>query len=82
MQPRKTIMRSLGEFVGHLTRAAKTDVSRDRVTVRERTQERVLPTEAGELVLRRRTIDEVELRRADAEASSTPTPTHSPESRT
>lgn len=75
MQPRKTIMRSLGEFFGHLRKAAKADVSRERVTVREQTQERIVPTDAGELVLRRRTIDEVELRRSAAESSSPHAPT-------
>lgn len=75
--PRKTLMRSLGEFVGHLRKAAKADVSRERVKVRERTQERIVATDAGELVLRRRTIDEVELRRSAAEPSSPHTPPRS-----
>ena len=59
----KSLMRSLGEFVGHITRAVKTDVTpdlRQRLEVRRDVQEAFADTPGGQVVLRRTTIDEIE----------------------
>lgn len=56
-------MRSLGEFVGHITRAVKTDVTpdlRERLEVRRDVREAVADSPGGPIVLRRTTIDEIE----------------------
>jgi len=58
MTERKGIMRSLGEFVGHIVHAAKTDPSKQ--TVRKTTEEHTEQTEDGKVVLRRTTIEEIE----------------------
>lgn len=56
----KSLMRSLGEFVGHVVKGIRTDpVAADRTEVR-RTVE---TEERGDVVLRRTTIEEVEIRR-------------------
>ena len=56
----KSIMRSLGEFVGHVVKGIKSDPTADgsRTEVR-RTVE---TEERGDVVLRRTTIEEVEMR--------------------
>lgn len=62
-EPPKSLMRSLGEFVGHITRAVKTDVTpdlRERLEVRRDVREAVADTPNGPIVLRRTTIDEIE----------------------
>lgn len=56
-------MRSLGEFVGHISRAVKADVTpdlRERLEVRRDVREAVADTPSGPIVMRRTTIDEVE----------------------
>ena len=55
---RKGIMRSLGEFVGHIVRATKADPNKHVVS--RTTEERTEQTEDGKVVLRRTTIEEVE----------------------
>lgn len=57
-------MRSLGEFFGHVARGFSTPVRRDRTTVvRREVEERAAPGEPGRtVVLRRTTIEEVEVR--------------------
>ncbi len=58
-----SLMRSLGEFVGHISRAVKTDVTpdlRERLEVRRDVREAVADTPSGPIVLRRTTIDEIE----------------------
>ncbi len=61
---KKPMMRSLGEFFGHVARGFRTPVGprqpQTRV-VREEVQEKSLDTPQGPVTLRRRTIDEVEL---------------------
>jgi hypothetical protein len=57
----KTLMRSLGEFFGHIIRAVRTD-PRKKVVSRKIEEER-----RGSLTLRRTTIDEVEIRSARAD---------------
>lgn len=61
---RKGIMRSLGEFVGHVARAVASDPAGPRRTVvREETVERPATTADGRSVILRRTvIEEVEVR--------------------
>lgn len=62
--PRKSIMRSLGEFFGHVAHGFKSDVRKDRQVVRRETEERSADAPDGsKLVLRRTTIEEVEVRR-------------------
>lgn len=58
MAEKKPLMRSLGEFVGHIVRAAKTDPKR-QVTKHE-TEERTEDSDRGRVTLRRTTIEEVE----------------------
>jgi hypothetical protein len=64
---RKSLMRSLGEFVGHLWFAARTDPSRypDRRKheLRREVQEEQGETPAGKVTLRRTTVEEVEVER-------------------
>ncbi len=60
----KSLMRSLGEFVGHVARGFKTPVGpRDNPTptteVARTVQEATVETPAGQMKLRRTTIDEV-----------------------
>lgn len=57
----KSLMRSLGEFFGHITRAVKdpADGSEVREVKREITEE-TRDTPAGKVTLRRTTIEEVE----------------------
>lgn len=69
MAPKKSIMRSLGEFFGHVSKAVKTPVdaptpakaSHDTPPnqVRRTVEERVAETPSGPIVLRRTVIDEV-----------------------
>ena len=64
-------MRSLGEFVGHIVRAVKTDpgaparpgAGKDRVEVRREVAEERRDTELGPVTLRRTTIEEIEIER-------------------
>lgn len=67
--PRKSIMRSLGEFLGHVAHGFRADTGggRDRKVVRTATEERTADAPDGsKLVLRRTTIEEVEVRRTPA----------------
>lgn len=61
----KSLMRSLGEFVGHITRAVRSDPSREKHTVRSESVEQQQETSEGVVTLRRTTIEEVEIRRDD-----------------
>jgi hypothetical protein len=56
----KPLMRCLGEFVGHIVQAVKSNSSTKEVnrTVEEKTE--------GNVTLRRTTIDEIEIRGKDA----------------
>ena len=56
----KPLMRCLGEFVGYIARAVKSDVKTQEVnrTVEEK--------EEGTMTLRRTTIDEIEIRGEDS----------------
>jgi hypothetical protein len=63
---KKTLMRSLGEFFGHIVKAAKTDPARHVQSeakpgkvVRKAVEEK----REGTVVLRRTTIEEIEVRK-------------------
>lgn len=70
--PRKSLFRSLGEFVGHISKAVRTDPAKpgsrpaskpasQRTKLDEQVQEREATDEQGRpIILRRTTIDEVE----------------------
>jgi hypothetical protein len=53
----KTLMRSLGEFVGHIWRGVKSDPSKK--TLRKTVEE----VDKGGVTLRRTTIEEIEFKR-------------------
>ena len=55
----KTIMRSLGEFFGHIVKAVRSDPDSRTKLVKKTTQEHV--REDG-IILRRTTIEEVEIK--------------------
>ena len=60
--PKKPIARSLGEFFGHIIRAVKTKPQEPgKTTVRKTVQE----DDRGDVVLRRTTVEEVEIKRPD-----------------
>lgn len=56
--PDKSIARSVGEFFGHILRAARTDVS-PGTTIRHEVREARAEIGGREMILRRTTIDEV-----------------------
>ena len=60
---RKGLMRSLGEFVGHIGRAIRTDPARERTEVRRETQVEERDGAEGKVILRRTTIEEMEVRK-------------------
>ncbi len=55
------LMRSLGQFVGHITKAVKTDVSSERREVSRTVEEEERETEGGKVTLRRTVIEEIEV---------------------
>ena len=61
--PRKTIMRSLGEFVGHIWSAAarNPDPNTQRTVLRREVEESEQNTPEGKVKLRRTTIEEIEI---------------------
>lgn len=64
MPEKKSISRSLGEFFGHILRGAKTSVDdKGNEVLRREVKRTVEEEQQGDLVLRRTTIDEVELRK-------------------
>jgi hypothetical protein len=56
---KKPLARSLGQFVGHIARAFRSDAGRSskRMTVRKTVEQE----QRGDMILRRTTIDEVEI---------------------
>ncbi|MCC6285358.1 MAG: hypothetical protein IT439_08670 [Phycisphaerales bacterium] len=60
---RKGLMRSLGEFVGHIGRAIRSDPARERSEVRRETEDEERRGEEGRVILRRTTIEEMEVRK-------------------
>jgi hypothetical protein len=61
----KSIMRSLGEFCGHVLKGVRTDPAATATpasrVARERVEEEVRDTPAGRVVLRRTVIEEIVL---------------------
>lgn len=55
------LMRSLGQFVGHIAKAVKTDVSSERREVSRTVEEEERETEGGKVTLRRTVIEEIEV---------------------
>jgi hypothetical protein len=53
----KPLMRSLGEFFGHIVKAIKTDPGKKRTVLKEKTKQE----DRGNVTLRRTTIDEIEI---------------------
>ncbi len=53
---RKSLMHNLGEFVGHIVKAVKTDPSKKVV------KKTIEEEDRGDVVLRRTTIEEVEIK--------------------
>lgn len=60
--PDKPLMRSLGEFVGHIWKAVSSDPRerRDRQVLRSEVEERRADSPEGPVVVRRTTIEEIE----------------------
>ena len=60
--PQKPLLRSLGEFFGHVARGFKAPLTPPpkRTVVREEVQEQRVETPRGQVTLRRTTIDEIE----------------------
>ena len=59
--PRKSLMRNLGEFFGHVWKGVKSDPSKRKQVLRKDVEE----DKRGDVTLRRTTIEEIELRNAD-----------------
>ena len=60
----KTLMRSLGEFVGHIWSGVKADPSKERRVLRQEVEEEEREGAGGEkIILRRTTTEEIEIRR-------------------
>lgn len=73
---KKPLMRSLGEFVGHIAKGITTDPAKppaSRQTVRTRVEEETRETPRGKVVLRRTTIEEIEVQ---PDQLPPPPPTH------
>ncbi len=66
-EKQKPLMRSLGEFFGHVVKGIKTDPAKDRETQKTVVKKEVQEEDRGDMVLRRTTIEEIEIKR-DAEA--------------
>ncbi len=54
----KSLMRSLGEFFGHVYKAIRTDPAKKRVILKKTEEEE----KRGDITLRRTTIDEIEFK--------------------
>ena len=56
----KPLMRSLGEFFGHIIRGIRTDPAKPRTTV---VKKEIKEEDRGDVILRRTTIEEIEVKR-------------------
>ena len=62
MASRKTLMRSIGEFVGHIAHAVKTPAPKgEKREVRREVEIEDRETAQGKVTLRRTTIEEIEV---------------------
>jgi hypothetical protein len=60
----KPLMRSLGEFVGHIIRGIRTDPAKPRTTVlKKEIKKEIKEEDRGDVILRRTTIEEIEVKR-------------------
>lgn len=64
MPGKKPLMRSLGEFFGHIRRGVRAPLAppAKAQVIRQETREHTRDTPSGKVVLRRTTIEEIELR--------------------
>ena len=65
----KSLARNLGSFFGHIIRAIKTDPAEkqsERKIVRQQTEEE----DRGDMIIRRTTIEEVEIKRREEDESA------------
>ena len=62
-QKNKSLMRSLGEFFGHIARAVKADPAKKQPTVSKSVE--VEEEDRGNITLRRTTIEEIEIHDPD-----------------
>lgn len=60
-KPSKSIMRSLGEAVGHVWRGIAGDTAPKKKVLKREVAEETRQTQDGPVVLRRTTIEEIEL---------------------
>jgi hypothetical protein len=66
-KPSKSLMRSLGEFFGNIARGVTADVGKSKPHETRRTvEEETRDTPQGKITLRRTTIEEVEIKKPDA----------------
>ena len=65
----KSLMRSLGEFVGHIVKGVKTDP--DKTTLKKEIRREVEEEDRGDMILRRTTIEEVEFKSKENDSSDT-----------
>ena len=67
----KPMMRSLGEFFGHIIKGVRTDPGQATNTViRHETEEE----DRGDMILRRTTVEEIEFKKGDARPPSETAP--------
>ena len=62
VEKKKSLMRNLGAFFGHIVKAVKTEPSEKRTVVRKTVEEE----SHGDITLRRTTIEEIEFKKNDA----------------
>ena len=72
----QSFMRNLGEFFGHIARGIRTDPTRADSSTRE-VNRRVQEQRDGDVIYRRTTIDEIEVR---TDPDSSPPPNDAPAS--
>ncbi len=61
VEKKKSLMRNLGAFFGHIVKAAKTDAREKKTVVRKTVEEET----HGDVTLRRTTIEEIEFKEND-----------------
>ena len=66
---KKTLMRNLGEFFAHIVKGVKTDVKKEQKTEHKVVSKTVEEEDRGDVVLRRTTIEELEIRKTPQTAS-------------
>lgn len=60
-EPKKPLMRCVGEFFGHVLKGATTDVSKHKKVIKH--EEHIEQSPDGKVTLRRTTIEEIEVQR-------------------